>query len=516
MRTNSSDNYLRSLDYETLSKISFNNAEYTEAGKYMDSTMNLLDNNSKRYRVIRKKRDNLDEVIRYETIVNDNDSILRLTSMSKVNQQKFFKEYTDSLKSLAKDKLKKQKARFAKRLQNSGNLNAKSFIQGKKENEGFYFYNTNIVENGRLQFENIYGKRQLVDNWKISSLSGLNNIVEAIEVIDEGYDIDKDPRFVPELYVAKIPTEQKVIDSLNGGLNDAHFQLGTLYKEQLREYFKASESFEAVLKNNPDEKYILPSKYNLYKIYQVNGNFSKEDRVRKDILKNHPDSRFAAIVKDPFKQVEGDENSFDKDYGKVYKKYQNQDYTTVVRELEAMINKYKGDDLELRLVLLKAKALGKIEGVKGMKPGLEYLANTFPQSEEGKRAIALLSKTIPYLENMKFQNDTSAKARFKLVYDVTGKDEAVSLKKQLDELIKARRFDQLKTTIDFYAPETPLVVVHGMKGKDQVRAVNALLSDDSVEGSLTRKGIFVSSDNYRVIQSQKKLSVYKNQIDSLF
>ncbi len=516
LRTNSDDKYLRSLDYETLSKISFNEAEYTKSGRYMDSTLSLLDSNSKRYRVIKRKRDNLDEVIRYETVVHDNDSILNLTSMSKVNQKLFFQKYTDSLKDLKKEKLKKQKARFAKQLQNGGNLNAKSFIQGKKENEGFYFYNTTIVESGRQQFENIYGKRQLVDNWKVSSISGFNNIVDAIEPIDEDYDINKDPQFDPQSYLTKIPTDQKIIDSLNYGLNDAHFQLGTLYKEQLKEYFKASQSFEAVLGNAPEEKYILPAKYNLYKIYQVNGNFSKEEQVRQDILKNHPNSRFAAIVKDPFKQVEGDENDFDEKYGKIYKKFMNQDYPSVLRGLEPMIETYKGDDLELRLQLLKSKTIGKIEGVSAMKPTLEYLANTFPQSDEGKRAIDMLSSTIPHIENMQFKNDTSSTARYKLVYDAHGNTEAVALKKQLDSLLVKRRFDELKTSIDFYTPETSLVVVHGMKGKGQVRAVNALLSDESLLDSMKRQGLFVSSSNYRVIQGQKKFDEYKKQLESLF
>ncbi len=517
LATNSNDNYLRSLDYETLGKISFNNAEYTTAGQYMDSTLSLLDENSKRYRVIKKKRDNLDDVIKYETIVHDNDSILKLTSMSKARQRTFFVNYTDSLRNVKKQQLKKQKARFANKLQNAGNLNAKSFIQGKRESEGFYFYNSNIVDRGRLQFEGIYGKRQLVDNWKMSSLSGLNNIVEAIEPIDEGYDIKTDPKFDPEVYLSKIPTEQKVIDSLNFGMNDANFQLGTLYKEQLKEYFKASEAFVAVLKNNPDEKYILPSKYNLYKIYQVNGNFVEEDKIKADIIKNHPDSRFAAIVKDPFKQVEGDESTFDKAYSRIYTKYKNQDFQGVLSDLEPMIEKYKGDDLELRLVLLKAKTLGKVEGVSAMKEGLEYLVNTFPQSPEGKRAEAMLTSTIPHLEKMRLKKDTSSKARFKLLYDLKGgMVNAAPFKEKLDDLIKQRRFEYLKTSVDFYNQDTSLVVIHGMKGRDQVRAVNALLSDDSVDGSLTRDGIYVSSDNYRVIQGQKKLSQYKKQLESLF
>ena len=57
LRTGTTDKYLRSLSYETLGRIKFDKGIYKPAGAYMDSTLTLLDENSKRYRVIKKKRD---------------------------------------------------------------------------------------------------------------------------------------------------------------------------------------------------------------------------------------------------------------------------------------------------------------------------------------------------------------------------------------------------------------------------------------------------------------------------
>ena len=62
----------------------------------------------------------------------------------------------------------------------------------------------------------------------------------------------------------RIPKE---IDSISKERNYAYYQLGLIYKEKFKEYELAKSKFETLLKSNPEERLILPSKYNLYKIY---------------------------------------------------------------------------------------------------------------------------------------------------------------------------------------------------------------------------------------------------------
>ena len=523
LRTDTQDEYLRSLSYETLGRIRFNEGKYEKAGFYMDSTLNLLDPNSKRYRVIAKKRDNLDDVILFEGISRTNDSILRIAAMSEEEQFNFYKKYTDSIRAIKVEQLKKQKSLKARSLQNAPlNLAARSRSANSTEEQKFYFYNPITLANGKLQFEQIYGKRKLVENWKISSLNEFNDIAEPIEELEEGYDIETDSTFNPVTYVNKIPTDKKVLDSLGKARNEAYYNLGTVYKEQLKEYDKAADIFETLLGNNPEERFIMPTKYNLYKIYQSTGNVLREENMRRDILKNHPDSRYAKIVKDPFKEVIDDGTSPEDIYTKIYKQYEQQQYAEVLQKLEKRIEQYDGDPVVAKFQLLKALTLGKIYGTSKMTELLNYLAITYPQSDEGQQAQQLLNETVPYLESLSFKADSTGNKKYKLLYDFSSNDSqnAQNLRSKLDTLIKKRNFRYLKTSVDFYSKDTLFVIVHGLKGKGQARGMNSILTDKELEDDrkwyLERDGISVSTDNYRVIQSQKRYSEYLQKRDSIY
>ena len=113
LRAQSSDKQLKSINYTTLGDMSFDKAEYRKAGAYYDSTLTNLTINTKPYRVIKKKRENLDDVILYEGIAQVNDSILNLVSLSEEDRVAIFTEYVDKLKAEAE--ILKEQEEAAKR-----------------------------------------------------------------------------------------------------------------------------------------------------------------------------------------------------------------------------------------------------------------------------------------------------------------------------------------------------------------------------------------------------------------
>ena len=515
LRTNTKDEYLRSLNYETIGRLKFDKGLYKSAGAYMDSTLTLLDPNTKRYRVIKKKRDNLDDVILYEGTVRNNDSILKLTKLSKSEQLTYFLNYTDSLKTEKQKEIKRQKSIRAKSLQTT---NSRTTNLSPSKKQLFYFYNPVTLKNGQAQFEAIYGKRKLVDYWKVASLNEFEQVAEAFDKIDEDYDIDADEKFNPQLYVDKIPNDPKVIDSLKTSLNEAYFELGVVYKEQLKEYGKAIDKFEVLLANQPEEKYVMPAKYNLYKIYQSVGNFIREEKLRNDILENHPDSRYAAIVKNPSKKVSVIANSDESRYANAYKLYADQNYIEALGKLNDYTNEYEGDPIVAKFQLLKALTLGKLHGVSKMKDLLEYVALTYPKIREGEKAKQLIDETIPYLEELDFTIDEKGDKKYNVLYDFASSQNvtAQQLKTKLDTLIKRRNFSYLKTSVDFYSKETMFVAIHGLKGKVQARAMKAIVRDYNNGFNLNQEGLSISTDNYRVVQAKKNLEYYKQIRDSIY
>ena len=100
-------------------------------------------------------------------------------------------------------------------------------------------------------------------------------------------DLAPDQKYDLDFYLSRVPTDIAVIDSLRTEENFANYQLGLIYKEKFKENLLAAGKLEDVLKSDPEERLILPSKYNLYKIYEESGSPLAES-MKQNIITNHP------------------------------------------------------------------------------------------------------------------------------------------------------------------------------------------------------------------------------------
>ena len=89
--------------------------------------------------------------------------------------------------------------------------------------------------------------------------------------------------------------DDEQIDEIAKKRNFAYYQLGVIYKEKFKEYQLASKKLEQLLTYNPEEKFVLPSMYNLYKIYQITDN-AKAEEMKARISSQYPNSRYAQII----------------------------------------------------------------------------------------------------------------------------------------------------------------------------------------------------------------------------
>nr|WP_241480668.1 hypothetical protein [Psychroserpens mesophilus] len=508
LRTNTGDKQLKAYDYSTLGDMNFDSANYRVAGAYYDSTMTNQKLNSKPYRVIKKKRENLDDVIYYEDIAQVNDSILNLVSLSEADRLAVFTAYTDELRTKAEEA--KEKAEAAERVNSGmtqttnkvGNKTQRADPGGKQE---FYFYNETTLSFGRNEFVKIWGDRELKDNWRLSS-KAINkaqgqqgNAIDALASNEELFD--------PEFYISQIPTDQKVIDSISKDRNFAYYQLGSIYKEKFKEYGLAQDKLEKLLLNNPEERLILPSKYNLYKIYVELGLDAKADNMKNEIITNHSDSRYAQILLNPSSEFSKDENSPERIYESLYEKFNNQEYAEVISGAEKNIIDFEGDPIVPKFEILKASAKGRLYGFEAYQEGVNYIALTYPNSVEGKRAETILSEVIPVLARKEFVDNNVAK-HFNVLYPFeAGQTEAINefVKKLNDAVSKVTYFD-LTTSVDVYDANTVFVVVHGLKSAEGASGFAEILEEN--KHKIVRDFYSISSPNYEIIQRHKNLNDY--------
>ena len=513
LRSPSSDIFLKSINYEILANVNFDAANYQAAGKYYDSTLTYMSPELLEFRTIKKKRTNLENVIRYERIAEDNDSILRLAAMSDEDRLLYFTQYTDTLKAratrdMAAGQLPVYSANIGPRTNNFPSASvppAGDFNSGNGGNV-FYFYNPIRISKGAQEFLRTWGNRELQDNWRWGSTAMNQSTVNAQERLMD-INLDNDPIYDPVNYVEQIPVDVAVLDSIKAQRNLAYYQLGVIYNENYKEYGLAANRLEFLLDNEPQERLVLPVKYNLYNIYGAHGRIQDQERLKQDILQNYPDSRYAVFIQNP-QDLKQDENSPDLLYNALYRKFEEQQYAEVIAESTDYIAQLTGDPILPKFELLKAQANARLYGLAEYENSLRNISTNYPQTQEGQKAQQILNKGIPTLRNLELVND-SVQNNFKLVYPVeVAKDSnAQMLKKSIEKAITDLGYRNMNVSLDVYSPAQNFVVVHGFQSNSNSLGFQELLRNNK-DYKIAREAFVISAENYRIIQIKKNLDIY--------
>ncbi len=508
------DTQLKARNYEILGNMHFDKNLYAGAGLYYDSTLTNLKLNSKPYRVIKRKRDNLEDVIRYEGIAKIDDSILNLVNMSDAEKLSYFETHVEKLKK-KQEALEKEKEKQEALKRNSGLVTVNN-TPGSNTNIGtpknqqtaFYFYNPTTVSYGKNEFVKVWGDRVLEDNWRWSNKASTGNLT-----ITPGQNLtatSEEERFNPEYYISLIPSEEKQIDSISRERNYAYYQLGLIYKEKFKEYNLSKGKLQELLKSNPEERLILPSKYNLYKIYDLLGENDEASIAKTEIISNYPDSRYATILNNPDSAASKDESSPIALYEKLYAVYEKQGYQAVINKSETYIKAFDGDPIVPKFELLKATATARLYGFEPYKKIINNIAVTYANTPEGLEAQKIETEMLPKIERKTFVSDSISDA-FKVVFkfDANDTEKTTTFKTTLDEVLDNIIYYKLKSSVDIYDPNTTFVMIHGLKNKTVAQTFHQILLEEDVS-KINEPYFVVSSTNYQIVQIHKNLEDYLN------
>lgn len=543
LRANSQDNYQIASNYRNLAEINFNDAKYSVAGQYYDSTLVRMDQRTREYKAIKKKRENLVDVIKYEAIAKTNDSILHIVALSDDGKKSFFDEVIARLKK--EDEEKAKKALLVSQSQPAGVQNSDATDEevlksaskamsnkskqaalaeemsmappavGGSTASNFYFYNPTTVAYGKNEFRKNWGNRTLKDNWRLSqgkSKIGFGNDDTGSEEVASSEETDTkeekiDVRYTVDYYLKQLPTEQKAIDSLAKERNFAYYQLGLIYKDKFKRYELATGRLEKLLENNPEERLILPSMYNLYKIYEVT-NREKAEAMKQRIISQYPESRYATILKSSPADLIKANDTPDAAYNKLFKIYESAQYQAVITESDALIELYAGEDIIPKIELLKANTIGKLKGLEEYKGALNYVALNYPNSKEGKEAESLLATNIPQLETIAF--DKEIPVSWKILYKVGSNPDDKNtkiLQDKIKKFVSERTIDKLSTSFDVYTVNESFVAIHGIKTEENAKDIASILKDYK-DYKIADNAIIISNENYKVVQIKKNLVDY--------
>lgn len=372
----------KTFTYEKLGDLYFKDSEYQYASAYYDSVLQVSkDSLDIRIRRIKRKHKNLASLIKFEEIVTINDSIVQLATLSKDDQKLYFESYIEKLK-----KTDEEAAQL--RLNQMAFGNAAANLQTGKRG-GWYFYNNQSLSFGKSEFKKVWGNRRLEDNWRWTEKAGNGEIstkdAAQVNTVNVRYDL--------ETYLNTIPTKTETIDSLKVGRNQALYELGLIYKEQFKNQNLAKTRLERLATLNPKEALILPINWHLYQIYVNLGDAEKSEKHKNVILTEYPDTKFAQIILNP-NEITSEEvaiNEVENEYKKIYYLYKEGKYEEAVLKINAFVATVPDGNLIPKFELLKAYAIGKYKDKEAYKIALDFVAVSYGNTEEGKKAKEILT-----------------------------------------------------------------------------------------------------------------------------
>ncbi len=382
------NNRQKGISYLRLADISFNEKNYLSAQRYYDSCVQVMPKDYEDYEYLANKAAGLAELVYNYDMVIFQDSVQRISMMSPKDREKFLEK---TIKEIEAEKERKRLEDERKMLEAQALINVQQDMNGGGKK--WYFSNPKQIATGFNDFRGLWGQRVLEDNWRRSNKSSFEQ-VQNNKIEDSNDSIDPN-KLTVELLMKDIPMTQTALDSSNYLLINSLYNLGIIYKEQLKEEESARNYFQQVVDRNIEHLRVLPALYQLYLLYSKKGD-ARAEQYKSDILRKYPDSEIAQILKDPdyLKKREIKDREELMAYSATLRDYRMRNYAYVLTTCNSIIDQEEPNQFLNKYFLLKAFALSQLTpgNVESISAPLETLYALDPTSEEGLQAKIYLDK----------------------------------------------------------------------------------------------------------------------------
>ena len=392
-----------------LGDIYWNKADYVKAQESYKTAIGLINKEFPDYERLNKRSEVLDELVKHVVNVQMQDSLQHLASLSDAERRtvvdKIIKEV--KRKEEAERKEAERMELMQKREETMGNqiVNPKNTQTTQKVvnngDKSWYFYNIQLVEQGKSDFEQKWGRRKLEDNWRRRNKTVISNNDFAEtkyneEATSKGDSTDVKEKKItspadtvvtdnknPQFYLQQIPLTAKAMKESNDILSDGLYNMGLIYKDKLEDFSLAQKTFTRLYTQFPgfvqlDEVY--------YNLYLMNSRWKKEAEAasyKDTLISRFPKSKYAITIGDPdyaYNIMHG-KHLEDSLYVETYAAYQKGDYAKVMSNYDYAQKKYAMGQHIPKFMFLNAIGLLQIGEQKKFMTALKEIVEKYPKNE---------------------------------------------------------------------------------------------------------------------------------------
>ena len=306
-----------------LGQIYWERADYVDAQRCYGEAIGLIDKEHKQYDVVNLRSTILDELVEHTVAIDLQDSLQHLATLP---EEQLFEVIDNVIAEVIRQeeeakKAEEEAALMAQREEALGAAQAKgpqmNTPQMSTGDNSWYFYNTQLVAQGKKDFQQRWGRRQLEDNWRRANKSVLaDEAFEEVNYDEEGMEfsdsIASDSTMVDLVpdslvtdphdrmyYLQQIPFTEEQLAESNAILQEALFNAGIIYKDKLEDFTLAENTFGRLNIQFPDFDRTDEVYYNMYLMYSRWQRWDDAERYRALLTEQYPYSDYTITINDP-------------------------------------------------------------------------------------------------------------------------------------------------------------------------------------------------------------------------
>ncbi len=372
--------YAKSMLLVTLGDIYYNKERFERAQECYKAALSGLRFGYERYEELTFRSKVLAQIGPHTEEVFRQDSLQAIARMSEKERNEIIDRMIELEKKRQKEAEKQRRDSIAKaHAANSDKAVGTQIVSSMTSvldggDASWYFYEEQTVTQGLEQFKKQWGKRENVDNWRLSSMAKAMNKEEKARADslqaarqdsiktqkknNKKKNDENDPsnKLSRAYYLAQLPFTEEQLNESNKKIETALFNAGILEMDELEEYNVANKTLTRLYTEFPD---FQPKDYLLYKMFLMElrwGTTEQAERYKGELLASYPDSKYTALIGDPNfitkarygKQIE------DSLYTEAYNAFRDNDYETLDRNCKLSDTQYADGANRSKFLFLEA------------------------------------------------------------------------------------------------------------------------------------------------------------------
>lgn len=376
---------------------------YDEAQKYYDTAVSMMPADYPFATKIKERHKLLTSLVKHTRLIERNDSLIRMADMDSLDREKYIK------KLIAQEKKREQERIEAEMI---AAIKANSSQQSNMLKGDWYFYNSSTMQRGKESFMKNWGAIALEDYWFLSKKTSMSFGADeptggtggqlamgdtAKAASTTKVTNAKDDKFSREYYLKDLPKTQSERDTMDHNTASSLLIAGFIFNDGIKDYDKALECFLRIAKEFPESDNVLPAFYQLYKLYEKQGNTPSANYYKNMILRGFPDSDYANLIQDEdyYLEIAKRAKMSEKEYSDIYSLYNRRRYREVINKAQSAVDLYKDEKMTPKFKYWEALSYAKMGETTQAIAKLEDIVARHPKSDivpTAKEQIALLKK----------------------------------------------------------------------------------------------------------------------------